>query len=81
MVGTGAQYEAMVRGQKCPWTYAVVGKETVQGQDGNWLRMRMEGGPQGNVIMKHVIVRQGGKAQIKRMINRAAVRPWKCLWA
>jgi len=75
VVGTGAQYEATAKGQKYQWTYAVVGKETVEGQDGYWLEMRMEGGPQGNVIMKHLIVMQGGKAEIKRMITQAAGQP------
>jgi len=75
VVGTGAQYEATAKGQKYMWTYAVVGKETVQGQDGYWLEMRMEGMPQGNMIMKQLIVMQGGKAEIKRMINQVAGQP------
>jgi hypothetical protein len=75
VVGTGAQYEATMKGQKFLWTYAVVGKETVQGQEGNWLEMRMEGGPQGTVIMKHLIVMQDGKAEIKRMITQAGGQP------
>ena len=75
VVGTGAQYEVTAKAQKYMWTYAVVGKETVQGQDGYWLEMRMEGGPQGNVIMKQLIVMQGGKAEIKRMINQVAGQP------
>jgi hypothetical protein len=74
-VGAGAEYEATAKGQKLTWTYAVVGKEAVQGQDGYWLEMRMDGGPQGNMVMKQLIVMQGGKAEIKRMINQVGDRP------
>jgi len=75
VVGSGAQYEVNAKGQKLMWTYAVVAKESVQGQDGYWLEMRMEGGPQGGAITKTLMVMQGGKPEVKRMIMQAAGQP------
>jgi len=71
VVGSGAQYEISAKDHKSNWAFAVVGKENVQGQEGYWLEMRMEGGKEGNVIMKQLLVTQGGKPEIKRMIMQS----------
>jgi len=71
VVGAGAQYEISAKDHKSNWAFAVVGKENVQGQEGYWLEMRMEGGKEGNVIMKQLLVTQGGKPEIKRMIMQS----------
>jgi hypothetical protein len=68
VVGSGAQYEVNIKGEKSTWTYSVVGKESVQGQDGYWLEMRMEGGKAGGTVMKQLLVMSAGKPDIKRMI-------------
>jgi hypothetical protein len=56
------------------WTYAVVGKETVDGQDGYWLEMRGDS-PRGKIVMKQLMVSQAGKVQVERMIMQAPGRP------
>jgi hypothetical protein len=71
VVGAGAQYEMSGKNGKANWAFAVVGKESVQGQEGYWLEMRMEGGNEGAVIMKQLLVTQGGKPEIKRMIMQS----------
>ena len=68
VVGTGAQYEVNIKGEKSVWTYSVVGKESVQGQDAYWLEMRMEGGTANGMVMKQLLVTSAGKPEIKRMI-------------
>jgi hypothetical protein len=68
VVGAGAKYEVDIKGEKSTWTYSVVGKESVQGQDGYWLEMRMEGGKADGTVMKQLLVKSAGKPEIKRMI-------------
>ena len=71
VVGSGAQYEVSIKGEKSTWTYSVVGKESVQGQDGYWLEMRMEGGKAGGTVMKQLLVMSDGKPEVKRMIMQS----------
>jgi len=76
VVGTGAQYQVTQKGKNMSWAVAVVGKESVDGNDGYWLEMRMEGGEQGGMIMKSLTVaRDGGGAEIKRMIMQPPGQP------
>ena len=67
VVGSGAQYEISAKTHKSNWAFAVVGKETVKGQEGYWLEIRMEGG----VVMKELLVMAAGKPEIKRMIMQS----------
>jgi len=76
VVGSGATYQMTGKSGEVQWTYAVVGKESVDGADGYWLEMRTEaprgGGP---MIMKQLIVTSPSGVQIKRMIVQMAGRP------
>jgi hypothetical protein len=67
-VGSGAQYQISQEGQTMNWAYAVVGKESVEGAEGYWLEMRMEGGKGSGMIMKSLMVPHEGAPEIKRMI-------------
>jgi hypothetical protein len=76
VVGAGAQYEVTTKkNEKVNWAYAVVGKETVGGAEGYWLEMRLEGGKEGGMVMKHLLVVRGGKAEVKRMIVQTPGQP------
>ncbi|HEV2423310.1 MAG TPA: hypothetical protein VGZ29_00635 [Terriglobia bacterium] len=76
VVGSGAQYQMSNKsGGSHSWAWAVVGKESVDGQDGYWLEMRSIAPQGGNMIMKQLMVVQGGTADIKRMIMQAPGRP------
>lgn len=76
VVGSGAEYKITGKdGEAHDWTYAVVGKESVDGAEGYWLEMRTEG-PEGKMIMKQLVVpRAGSTPEIKRMIMQAPGRP------
>jgi hypothetical protein len=69
VIGSGAQYAiATKKGEKYLWSYAVVGKEMVEGAEGYWVEMRLEsGGPQ-RMIMKTLMVTSGEKPEVKRMV-------------
>lgn len=76
VVGSGAQYEVTTkRNEKVTWAYAVVGKENVEGAEGYWLEMRLEGGREGGVVIKQLMVMRAGKPEIKRMIMQTAGQP------
>jgi hypothetical protein len=75
VVGSGAEYEVATKNEKLKWAYAVVGKENVDGAEGYWLEMRLEGGRGGNTVMKHLMVMRAGKPEIERMITQAAGQP------
>lgn len=75
VVGTGAQYQVTHEGKKMSWAVAVVGKESVDGNDGYWLEMRMEGGEASGMIMKSLTVTHEGQADIKRMIMQTPGQP------
>jgi hypothetical protein len=76
VVGAGAQYEVTTKkNEKVNWAYAVVDKEAVGGAEGYWLEMRLEGGKEGGMVMKHLLVVRGGKAEVKRMIVQTPGQP------
>jgi len=76
VVGSGAQYEVTTKkNEKMNWAYAVVGKETVEGAEGYWLEMRLEGAKEGGMVMKHLLVVRGGKPEVKRMIMQTPGQP------
>lgn len=76
VVGSGAQYQMTDKnGATHDWAWAVVGKESVDGQDGYWLEMRSTAPQGGSMIMKQLMVLQGGTPDIKRMIMQPPGRP------
>jgi hypothetical protein len=76
VVGSGAQYEVTTKDGKMSFTYAVVGKEQVDGDDGYWLEIRSEGGKlDGEMIMKELTIVNGEHPEIKRMIMQPPGRP------
>ncbi len=68
VVGSGAEYQITQNNQTAHWAYAVVGEEMVEGNQGYWLEMRMEGGEAGGMIMKSLAVVKEGTPEVKRMI-------------
>ncbi len=75
-VGTGAQYQMQAKDQTMNFTYAVVGKDTVDGADGYWMEIRTTGGQMpGEMVMKQFVVLEGDKVGIKKMIMQAPGRP------
>ena len=76
VVGSGAQYEMKAKDHTMNFAYAVVGKEDVAGSPGYWMEIRTEMPEmQGETVMKQLMVMEGGKADIKRMITQAPGRP------
>ena len=75
VVGSGAEYQMTGKSGEVHWTYAVVGKESVDGADGYWLEMRTETPRGGKMIMKELMVTNAGGIEIKRMIMQPPGRP------
>lgn len=76
VVGAGAQYEVTANGKKTNWAYAVVGKESVDGAEGYWMEMRLEGdSKKDKMIMKQLMVMSAGMPEIKRMIMQSPGQP------
>ncbi|MGE5326345.1 MAG: hypothetical protein ACM3NO_04850, partial [Deltaproteobacteria bacterium] len=67
-VGEGAEYQITSKQGNMDMEYAVVGKETVDGQEGYWQEIRMKSGQGTGVIMKQLMVVGGSNPGIKRMI-------------
>jgi hypothetical protein len=76
-VGAGAEYQLIDKkdGHNIDMTMAVVGKETVNGNDGYWWETRMNPAGQGEVAMKMLLVVANGTSEIKRMIMQPAGHP------
>jgi hypothetical protein len=71
-VGSGAQYTMNAKDQSMTFAYVVVGKEDVGGNQGYWMEIRTEGaGMPGETVMKQLVVLQGDKPDIRRMIMQA----------
>lgn len=75
VVGSGAEYQITAKGDKMDWQYAVVGKETVDGNEGYWLEMRMKSGKGAGAIMKQLVVTGPEGVDIKRMIMQTPGQP------
>jgi hypothetical protein len=76
VVGSGAQYEVTTRDGKMTFTYAVVGKEPVDGNDGYWLEIRSEGAMlNGEMVIKELTLKVGTHPEIKRMIMQPPGSP------
>lgn len=74
--GSGAQYNVTTMGKTSNFSFVVLGKETVEGQEGNWIEIRSEGGPMpGEMVMKALTVVSEGKGEVKRMIMQMAGQP------
>src|SRR5579863_1784966 len=58
VVGSGAQYTMTTKkdSSSMDMAYAVVGKESVDGQDGYWMEIRLLSGKGGGMIMKQLMV-------------------------
>ncbi|HET9179174.1 MAG TPA: hypothetical protein VFQ24_12525 [Terriglobia bacterium] len=69
VVGSGAQYDVTTRDGKMTFTYAVVGKEQVDGNDAYWLEVRSAGAMlTGEMVIKELTLGVGTHPEIKRMI-------------
>jgi hypothetical protein len=69
VVGAGSEFQMTTKDRSTSFTMVVVGKETVNGADGYWMEQRFQGeGMPGEMVSKQLLVLEGGKPQIKRMI-------------
>jgi hypothetical protein len=76
VVGSGAEYQMVVKDRTMKFVYAVVGKEDVEGSTGYWMEIRSSGpDTPGETVMKQLMVLGGDRPQIKRMITQSAGRP------
>ncbi|HEV2351419.1 MAG TPA: hypothetical protein VG028_16415 [Terriglobia bacterium] len=76
VVGSGAQYT--ITNKKAPsmdMAVAIVGKESVDGQDGYWMENRMLSGKGAGMITKMLMVIGGDQPGVKRMIMQPPGRP------
>lgn len=68
-VGAGSQYQMTAKDRNMQFAMVIVGRETVGGAEGYWIEQRFEGGGMpGEMVQKQLLVIQGGKPEIKRMI-------------
>ena len=74
-VGAGAEYKITMKDRTMDWTFAVVGKEAVDGQDGYWLEMRGEIPGQGKIVQKMLMVVGKDGTEVKRMIMQMPGHP------
>ncbi len=76
VVGSGAQYQMTSKDGTVDFSYAVVGKEQVGGDQGYWLEIRTTGGKMpGEMVMKQLMVMNASHPEIKRMIMQPPGRP------
>lgn len=76
VVGSGAQYQVTTRDGNMTFTYAVVGKEQVDGNDAYWLEIRSDGAMlKGEMVIKELTLGVGTHPEIKRMIMQPPGRP------
>jgi hypothetical protein len=75
VVGSGGEYQMTMKdGKTQAFAMAVVGKETVEGQDAYWLEWRMDS-QRGKILMKQLMLVQPGNTAVKRMIVQTPGRP------
>ena len=75
VVGSGGQYDVTMKKEKMTWAFAVVGKDSVEGAEGYWLEMRLEGSRAGSTLIKQLMVMHADRPEIKRMIMQTAGQP------
>jgi hypothetical protein len=75
VVGSGAKYQLTEKkGTTHEWAWAVVGKDTVDGQDAYWLEIRTAAA-RGTMVMKELVTSQPGNFDVKRMVVQPPGRP------
>ncbi len=67
VVGSGGVYESRSEKRAFTWTFAIVGKESIEGEDGYWTERR-ESEKGGEKITKQLIVFRSGRPEVKRVI-------------
>ena len=70
-VGDGSEYQMTTKEGPMVVQYAVVGKETLDGNDAFWNEIRMKTGPGAGTVTKQLFVMGGDSPGIKRMIVQA----------
>lgn len=75
-VGQGAAYEVQnADGKKMTMEITVVGKESADGKDGYWFETDLPGTPQGEMVMKALMVLDGANVQVSQIIMQMPGRP------
>jgi hypothetical protein len=67
-VGEGSEYQLTTKEGTMNIQYAVVGKESVDGNEGFWSETRIKSGKGAGMVMKQLMVMGGSSPGIKRMI-------------
>ncbi len=76
VVGAGALYEVKDTGRPDrTMEFAIVGKESVNGQDGYWLEFTIEGTPMGDMVIKELAVVAAGNMVMSKAIMQMPGRP------
>jgi hypothetical protein len=76
VVGAGAEYEMQGdNGKKTTMEFAIVGKESVEGQDGYWLEFTIGGTPMGDMVVKNLAVVSNGNMVMNKIIMQMPGRP------
>jgi len=76
VVGSGAEYQFTEKGKNADFSYAVVGKEQVAGNEGYWLEIRMSNQKMGGeMVMKELMTMNGSQPEIQRLIMQPPGRP------
>lgn len=76
VVGAGAEYEIQnSNGRKNTMDFAIVGKDTVDGQDGYWMEFTFADTPMGNMIVKTLATVTSGNMVMSKMIMQMPGRP------
>jgi hypothetical protein len=71
VVNSGAAYTMTTKGKDIPVSYAIVGKEDVNGSPGIWMETRMQSAEMGGeMVTKMLLVNSGPDAGLKRMITQ-----------
>ena len=76
VVGAGAEYEMQGdNGRKTTMEFAIVGEESVEGQDGYWLEFTIGGTPMGDMVVKNLAVVSNGNMTMNKIIMQMPGRP------
>lgn len=76
VVGAGAEYEMKGdNGKNTTIEFAIVGKESVDGQDGYWLEFTIGGTPMGDMVVKNLAVVSNGNMVMSKIIMQMPGRP------
>lgn len=76
VVGAGAEYEMQGSdGRKTTLDFAIVGKESVNGQDGYWMEFTFAGTPMGDMVVKTLAVVTDGNMVTTKTIMQIPGRP------